>query len=92
LREQGQSLSQIGDAVGLSQPGVKKILDAASSEPAQGVNFAHGAQSLRADAGAAEPDNTGRYQVADLNQRDYDDRPAWFEIMRGGRGGLGPLR
>jgi hypothetical protein len=57
LREQGQSLSQIGDAIGLSKPAVKKILDAASAEPAQGVNFAHGAESLRADAGGSvEPE------------------------------------
>jgi hypothetical protein len=44
------------------------------------------AKRLQAEAGdgviVAVPDNTGRYQIADLNQQDYDDRPAWFEVMR----------
>jgi ParB-like chromosome segregation protein Spo0J len=34
LSEQGQSLRQIGEAVGLVQQAVKKILDAAAAEPA----------------------------------------------------------
>ena len=45
------------------------------------------AKELQAQAApgvtVAVPDNTGRYQVAESNQRDYQDRPAWFEIMRG---------
>jgi hypothetical protein len=44
------------------------------------------AKRLQAEAGpgvtVAVPDNTGHYQVADLNQQDYDDRPGWFEVMR----------
>jgi hypothetical protein len=54
------------------------------------------AKELQAQAApgmiVAVPDNTGRYQVAEYSQRDYDDRPARFEVMRGGGGGLGPLR
>ena len=47
-------MRQIGDAVGLSQQAVKNILDAASPEPARGVNFPHGAESLQPNA--ADPD------------------------------------